>query len=72
MTLHWILVLPFVYSKYFESLMKTMHWIEALKQINETIYLKDKLAVKIICCYIDSLFQLTFNMLCYEYICAML
>ena len=44
----------------------------ALKQMNEIIYLKDKLTLKTTYCYIDSLFQFTFKVLCYGYMYAML
>ena len=44
----------------------------ALEQMSEIIYLKDKLTRKTTSCYIDSLFQLTFKMLLYEYVYAML
>ena len=39
-----------------------------MKQMNEIIFLMDKLAIKTTCCYRDSLFQFTFKMLYYEYI----
>ena len=46
--------------------------MKILKQMNEIVYLKDKLNIKTTCRYIDSLFQFTFKMIRYENINAML